>query len=82
MEGSEHRALGTRLHAGGAFRHLARGLVGKGYREDRLGLYPALANEPGDLGRDDARLSGARARENQKRRALVGYRLKLFRIKD
>jgi hypothetical protein len=57
-------------HLVDALAHLAGGLVGEGDGEDAPGGH-ALFEELGDAVGDDARLAGARAGEDQQRRAAV-----------
>ncbi len=60
--------------------HLLRRLVGEGDGEDAIGLGDAAADEVGDAVRDDARLAGARAGEDQERAFRLEYSFVLFRI--
>ena len=64
------------------FPHLARGLVGKGYREDFTGLGDALRENVRNTLRDHAGLAAARPREYQQRSFSVRNRLPLCRIQS
>ena len=59
--------------------HFPRRLVGEGDRQEPVRIF-ALRYEPGDPGRDGARLARARARENQEGPVLMAHRFELLRI--
>ena len=76
-----HRTRVDRQHRTDAVDHLARGLVGEGDRQDlqRAGV-PAV-DQPGDPGRQHARLAAARARQHEHVPGRFGHRRQLLRIK-
>ena len=64
-----------------AVAHLGRSLVGEGHSEDGIGGNSKIINEMRDAVSDDARFSGARARQNQNRTIDLLGGFSLLRIK-
>ena len=60
--------------------HLAGGLVGEGHRQHLIRLGMAIADEVGDPIRDDARLTGPGAGEDEQRPVDTEHGLTLFGI--
>ncbi len=60
--------------------HLVRGLVGERDRQDLAGADPARGEQVGDPVRQHPRLAGARARDDEQRRARVDDRRPLLRV--
>ena len=56
-----------------ALAHLARGLVGEGDRQDLPGRHPPRRDEVRDARRDDPRLAGSRARDDEQRPVAVQH---------
>ena len=63
-----------------ALAHFLGGLVGEGDRHDLIGIRDLLGDEIRDAMRDDARLSRARACEDQQRAVGLSYSFLLCRI--
>ena len=80
-EGVEGRDLDVRIAVGYELIdpgfHLRRRLVGEGQRQDLFGSRLALGDEMGDPPRDDGRLPGPRAGDDQQRSRIVGDGLSL-----
>ena len=82
VEGRHPHAARVVAHEGTrALAHLSRSLVREGNRQDFARPCAARGQQVGDAVREDARLAGARTRQDQQRRARVRHGLALTIVK-